>query len=86
MHLRTDYCRLLRGTLSQQVPPARFTDNRPSSLPPELEEPHVFQRAIANARLGHGHNPQVLIQAGHPWLGGQGLQLPSQASLPLPSR
>jgi hypothetical protein len=32
----------------------------------------VFQRAIANARLVYGHNPQVLIQAGHPWLGGQG--------------
>ena len=32
----------------------------------------MFQRAITNARLVHGYNPQVLIQAGHPWLGGQG--------------
>lgn len=36
----------------------------------------MFQHAIANARLVYGHNPQVLIQAGHPLAGRTGLQLP----------
>jgi hypothetical protein len=35
----------------------------------------VFQRAIATAGAVDGHNLQVLIQAAHPWLGRQGLQL-----------
>jgi hypothetical protein len=42
----------------------------------------VFQRAIANARLVHGYNPQVLIQAGHPWLGGQGCNCLASPCLP----
>ena len=39
------------------------------------EEPHVFQRAIAKARLVHGHNLQVLIQAGLSWLGTTGVAI-----------
>ena len=81
MHLRTDYYLLLR-VLEVSSPSSTLTDNRPSSLPPGLEDPHVFQRAIANARLVHGYNPQVLIQAGHPWLGGQGCNCLASPCLP----
>jgi hypothetical protein len=35
----------------------------------------VFQRAIAKARLVDGHNLQVLIQAGHSWLGTTGVAI-----------
>jgi hypothetical protein len=49
----------------------------------EFEEPHVFQRTIQSSGLVHGHEPQVLIQAGVTLGWGQGLRWGSGTHRPL---